>query len=135
MADEEKKEPQKKMADEIASHIGRPVPKPAETAPGVPSIQGSQMQPNAGIPDFRAGQVRKAPEAAAVPPAAAVIKHVWTKEDTYASLALKYYGSFQEPYWRLIYNHNKNIIGNHPNDIRVGLEIEIPPLPDELKKK
>ncbi|HEY9075230.1 MAG TPA: hypothetical protein VIO61_01715 [Anaerolineaceae bacterium] len=66
---------------------------------------------------------------------AAVIRHVWTSEDTYASLAQKYYGSFQEPYWRLIYEHNKAIIGNHPNAIREGLEIEIPPLPDELKKK
>ncbi len=63
------------------------------------------------------------------------IKHVWTSEDTYASLAQKYYGSFEEPYWRLIYEHNKAIIGSHPNDIRVGLEIEIPPLPEELKKK
>ena len=66
---------------------------------------------------------------------AKIIKHVWTKEDTYASLAQKYYGSFKEPYWRLIYEHNKAIIGNHPNDIRNGLEIEIPPLPDELKNK
>lgn len=67
--------------------------------------------------------------------AAAVVKHIWTSADTYASLAFKYYGSIQEPYWRLIYDHNKAIIGHHPNDIRVGLEIEIPPLPDELKKK
>jgi DNA repair exonuclease SbcCD ATPase subunit len=64
----------------------------------------------------------------------AKIKHVWTNEDTYAGLAQKYYGSFSEPYWRLIYNHNKAIIGDHPNAIRTGLEIEIPPLPDELKK-
>ena len=63
------------------------------------------------------------------------VKHVWNRDDTYASLAFKYYGSIQEPYWRLIYNHNKEIIGDHPNNIRNGLEIEIPPLPDELKKK
>ena len=75
---------------------------------------------------------KKAAEEAAAK--AAIIKHVWTSEDTYASLAQKFYGHFTEPYWRLIYNHNKDIIGNHPNAIRVGLEIEIPPLPDELKK-
>jgi len=73
-----------------------------------------------------------APTAAAPAPA---IKHIWTREDTYASLAQQYYGSIKEPYWRLIYDHNKEIIGDHPNNIRVGLEIEIPPLPDELKKK
>jgi len=67
--------------------------------------------------------------------AAKTIKHVWASGDTYASLAQKYYGSFEEPYWRLIYDHNKEIIGNHPNMIRLGLEIEIPPLPEELKKK
>lgn len=66
---------------------------------------------------------------------AAVIKHVWTKEDTYADLAQRFYGSFKEPYWRLIYEYNKEIIGNHPNAIRVGLEIKIPPLPEELKIK
>jgi nucleoid-associated protein YgaU len=72
--------------------------------------------------------------ASSASPSAPVITHVWTKEDTYASLAQKYYGSIQEPYWRLIYDHNKAVIGNHPNNIRVGLEIEIPPLPDSLKK-
>ncbi len=63
------------------------------------------------------------------------VKHVWTKEDTYAGLAQKYYGRFDEPYWRLIYDHNKVLIGDHPNAIRVGLEIEIPPLPDTLKSE
>ena len=68
-------------------------------------------------------------------PAAPVVKHVWSNKDTYADLAFKYYGSIKEPYWRLIYEHNKAIIGEHPNNIKVGLEIEIPPLPDALKKK
>ncbi|HSM25854.1 MAG TPA: hypothetical protein VK856_13410 [Anaerolineaceae bacterium] len=66
---------------------------------------------------------------------AAIVKHVWTNEDTYASLAFEHYGSIKEPYWRLIYNHNKEIIGDHPNHIKTGTEIEIPPLPEELKKK
>ena len=64
---------------------------------------------------------------------AATIKHVWTNEDTYASLAFKHYGSQKTPYWRLIYEHNKHIIGDNPNSIKTGTEIEIPPLPDELK--
>jgi len=66
--------------------------------------------------------------------AAPAVKHVWVSGDTYASLAQKYYGSFTEPYWRLIYDHNKDIIGDNPNKIRLGMEIEIPPLPEELKK-
>lgn len=76
---------------------------------------------------------RFAPKPAAVK--APLAKHVWKKDDTYAALAFEHYGSIKEPYWRLIYEHNKDKIGGHPNDVRVGLEIEIPPLPDELKKK
>jgi nucleoid-associated protein YgaU len=75
---------------------------------------------------------KKAEEAAAK---AAIVKHVWTNQDTYAELAYKHYGSMKEPYWRLIYEHNKHIIGDHPNHIKTGTEIEIPPLPEELKKK
>jgi nucleoid-associated protein YgaU len=82
--------------------------------------------------NLRTGQTQKP---ATTPAAPAVIKHTWTKEDIYADLAFKYYGSIKEPFWRLIYNHNKHIIGDHPNDIRIGLEIEIPPLPEEIKKK
>lgn len=88
--------------------------------------------------DDKAAQevARKYAEAAeARKQAAQVVKHVWGPGDTYASLAFKHYGSIKEPYWRLIYDHNKDIIGDHPNAIREGLEIEIPPLPEELKDK
>jgi nucleoid-associated protein YgaU len=85
------------------------------------------------VDDQKAEQRRDATAHVEAP--AEVLKHVWTKEDTYASLAQKYYGSSQEPYWRLIYEQNKAIIGDHPNAIRVGMELVIPPLPDNLKKK
>lgn len=85
------------------------------------------------LAEERARKSAAAQAAAEAAAKAAVVKHVWTSEDTYASLAQKFYGRFTEPYWRLIYEHNKEIIGHHPNAIRVGLEIEIPPLPDELK--
>jgi nucleoid-associated protein YgaU len=98
---------------------------------GAPQATGSNAQNTANT-----YQDPLAAMAAQGQPAAKSIleKHVWTSEDTYASLAQKYYGSFQEPYWRLIYEHNQAIIGSHPNAIRVGLEIEIPALPDDLKK-
>lgn len=65
--------------------------------------------------------------------AAATIKHVWTNDDTYASLAFKYYGSIKKPFYMLIYEHNKHIIGDNMNSIKTGTEIEIPPLPKELE--
>lgn len=142
MTEEEKKDQLKNIPPEIASRIQKPAPhpaqRPAEKPQGSPLKASPRADETDARPDLRAVQARKAADAAA-PAASAgvstVIKHVWTRDDTYASLAFKYYGSNKEPYWRLIYNHNKAIIGNHPNDIRVGLEIEIPPLPDELKKK
>lgn len=122
------------MAEEEKQDLSRKGPvDPRIPVPNRPVKPESEEE---GV-DPRAMQAREVAQAAAsVPPSAApAIKHVWTSEDTYADLAFKFYGSIKEPYWRLIYNHNKAIIGNHPNDIRVGLEIEIPPLPDELKKK
>jgi nucleoid-associated protein YgaU len=108
--------------------VGRPL-NPNAQPPAVSAQQQlAQAQAQAEIERLKAA-------AKTAPMAAAVIKHVWTREDTYASLAQKYYGSTQEPYWRLIYNHNQAKIGKNPNDIRVGLEIEIPSLPEELKKK
>ena len=140
----------------MAARIKKPVPTAPQAAPAEPKTpEVSQKAPpdprvptpkmaekpgsDEALADIRAVQARKA--AAVTPPAvpaasaAPVVKHVWTSEDTYADLAFKHYGSIKEPYWRLIYNHNKAIIGDHPNNIRVGLEIEIPPLPEELKKK
>lgn len=114
-----------------------PAPKAFRGVPDDPRIPApdppQRPEHDQESPDIRAAQAKEAAQAAAK--AAAGIKHVWTSEDTYASLAFKYYGSMKEPYWRLIYEHNKAIIGNHPNDIRVGLEIEIPPLPEGLKQK
>jgi nucleoid-associated protein YgaU len=81
-----------------------------------------------------------APGASAAAPAAAPAgpkilgKHTIVKGDTYAAIAFKFYGSIKEPFWRYIYEHNKKIIGKHPNDIKLGLEIEIPELTPELKK-
>ena len=63
----------------------------------------------------------------------ATVKHVWTNEDTYAKLAFKYYGSIKKPFYMLIYEHNKAIIGDNMNSIKTGTEIEIPPLPKELE--
>ena len=78
---------------------------------------------------------RIAARQAAVPAGPVIIgKHTIVKGDTYAAIAFKFYGSIKEPFWRYIYEHNKKIIGKHPNDIKLGLEIEIPALTPELKK-
>lgn len=64
-----------------------------------------------------------------------IAEHKLTAEETLSHLALKYYGSAYEPYWRVIYEANKDLIGDNPARVRPGMMIKIPPLPDELKKK
>ena len=54
--------------------------------------------------------------------------------DTLSALALKYYKHATPPYYTLIYEANKTVIGSNPNLIRPGMELLIPELPEELKK-
>ena len=60
--------------------------------------------------------------------------HTLAADETLSHLSLKYYGHATEPYWRLIYEANKEVIGPNPNKVRPGLEIKIPVLPEEMKK-
>ncbi len=64
-----------------------------------------------------------------------IAEHKLTAEETLSHLALKYYGSAYEPYWRVIYEANKEQIGDNPSRVRPGMMLRIPPLPEELKKK
>jgi nucleoid-associated protein YgaU len=63
-----------------------------------------------------------------------VASHTVEKDDTLSGIALHYYGSAAEDYWRLIYEANKGVIGDNPNMILIGQTFKIPALPDELKK-
>lgn len=65
-----------------------------------------------------------------------VIKvHTLGKNETWTHLAAKYYGNTTEPYWRHIYEFNKEMVGDNYKRIWGGMEIKIPELPEELKKK
>jgi nucleoid-associated protein YgaU len=55
------------------------------------------------------------------------------ESDTLSHIALKYYGHATKPYYMYLYEHNKELIGDNPNHVRPGLELEIPALTDELK--
>ena len=54
--------------------------------------------------------------------------------DTLSALALKYYKHATPPYYTLIYEFNKAVIGDNMNVIRPGMKLQIPELPEELKK-
>lgn len=46
--------------------------------------------------------------------------------DTLSAIALHFYGDGNEPYWRRIYDANKNVIGPDPNVIKPGEDLVIP---------
>ena len=58
-----------------------------------------------------------------------------TSEETLSHLTLKYYNHATPPYWQLIYEANKDVVGDNPNAVRKGMMIKIPELPEELKDK
>jgi nucleoid-associated protein YgaU len=64
-----------------------------------------------------------------------IAKHKLTAEETLSHLSLKYYGHATRDYWMVIYEANKDQIGDNPAHVRVGMELVIPELPDNLKAK
>lgn len=67
-------------------------------------------------------------------PAAAAGEPKWLAEhtvvagETLSHIALKYYNSAVKEKWMLIYQANKQAIGDDPNLVRAGLVLKIPAL-------
>jgi len=59
-------------------------------------------------------------------------EHTVAKGETLSHLALKYYGHATKPYYMLIYDANKDLIGDDPNFIRTGMTLKIPELPEGM---
>jgi nucleoid-associated protein YgaU len=70
----------------------------------------------------------------AAPKAVILTTHALQADETLSHLSLKYYGHATEPYWRLIYEANKEAIGDNPNHVHVGTVLNIPVLPEGMKK-
>ena len=73
----------------------------------------------------------KALEAQAAP--AIQAEHTVASGETLSHLALKYYGKATPPYWQLIYEANKEVIGENPNKVRTGMVLKIPVLPNDFQ--
>jgi nucleoid-associated protein YgaU len=56
-------------------------------------------------------------------------KHTVESGDTLSGLAKKFYGSEAQAYWMEIYEANKEVIGDNPNVILIGQELNIPEKP------
>lgn len=53
--------------------------------------------------------------------------------DTLSHIAARFYGKATPAYYTLIFEHNKDVIGDNMNLIKAGQVLRIPTLPDELK--
>jgi nucleoid-associated protein YgaU len=85
------------------------------------------QEPKKHISDFRTQRdSADAPEV--------IAEHTVGGGDTLSHIALEYYGSATKPYWMVIYEANKALIGDDPNRLKRGITLKIPALPPELKK-
>lgn len=64
-----------------------------------------------------------------------IAEHKISGDETLSHVALKHYGNATRPYWMVIFEANKDVIGDNPNVVRPGMVLNIPELPEELKKK
>ncbi len=93
------------------------------------AIQSSQMKAAQASVAAAASAAAAAEEAKK----AIIAEHTLKADETLSHLALKYYGSAYEPYWRVIYEANKELIGPNPARVRPGMVIKIPVKPENLK--
>ena len=56
-------------------------------------------------------------------------EHTVAPDETLSHIALKYYGSAVKDKWMVIYEANREAIGENPNVLRPGLVLKIPKLP------
>lgn len=65
-----------------------------------------------------------------------IATHVVDEENpTLSHIALKYYKHATPPYWKYLLEHNTEVLKGNEKNVRVGMELEIPELPEELKDK
>jgi nucleoid-associated protein YgaU len=76
---------------------------------------------------------RSLDDASPIPETRYIAQHTVASEETLSHIALKYYGHATKPYYMLVYDANKRVIGDDPNSVKPGLVLQIPELPDKLK--
>lgn len=62
-----------------------------------------------------------------------IATHTVKKGETLSHIALKYYKHATPPYWKFLLEHNTEVLKGFERNVRTGMELEIPKLPEELK--
>lgn len=59
--------------------------------------------------------------------------HTVQEGETLSHIALKYYKHATPPYWQFLLEHNTEALKGNERNVRAGMELEIPELPEDLK--
>ena len=136
----ESKEELEEAARKAAEEAKREAELAAEKAKREAEVAAENAKRVADAARYKAeGEARKAEHEArraaeeAARKAAFIGEHTVTAEDTLSHIALKFYGKATPPYYKLIYEANKDIIGDNMNIIVPGQVLQIPALPEDLK--
>jgi len=62
-----------------------------------------------------------------------IATHTVQSGETLSHVALKYYNHATPPYWKYLLEHNKEALKGNERNVRKGMELEIPELPEDLK--
>lgn len=62
-----------------------------------------------------------------------IATHTVASGETLSHIALKYYKHATPAYWKLLLEHNKEVLEGDEKKVRTGMELEIPELPADLK--
>jgi nucleoid-associated protein YgaU len=84
------------------------------------------------VQEFRE-KVAQRRAAAAAEKLAMMKEHTVKDGETLSHVALKYYGYATEPYWRVIFEANHDVMGDNEKRMYPGLVLKIPELPAALR--
>jgi len=62
-----------------------------------------------------------------------IATHTVKEGETLSHIALKYYKHATPPYWKFLLEHNTEVLKGNERNVRTGMELEIPELPEDLK--
>ncbi len=62
-----------------------------------------------------------------------IATHTVESGQTLSHVALQYYNHATPPYWKYLLEHNKEVLKGNERNVRTGMKLEIPELPEDLK--
>ena len=62
-----------------------------------------------------------------------ITTHTVESGETLSHVALKYYKHATPPYWKFLLEHNNEVLKGDEKNVRTGMKLEIPELPQNLK--